>query len=46
MLKEKATNVILGQAKTRGDDMAFFDDFLGDGDYDLNNKTLVSITGT
>ncbi|XP_041377659.1 uncharacterized protein LOC121390025 [Gigantopelta aegis] len=41
VLKGKATHVILDQAKPLGDDMVFFDDFLGDGDCTRDNKTLI-----
>ncbi|XP_041377993.1 uncharacterized protein LOC121390277 [Gigantopelta aegis] len=41
VLKGKATHVILDQAKPLGDDMVFFDDFLGDGDYTRDNKTII-----
>ncbi|XP_041377849.1 uncharacterized protein LOC121390166 isoform X2 [Gigantopelta aegis] len=40
VLKGKVTHVILDQAKPLGDDMVFFDDFLGDGDYTRDNKTI------
>ncbi|KAK6175567.1 hypothetical protein SNE40_014002 [Patella caerulea] len=41
VLETHVTSKILTQAKPEGSNMLYFDDFLGDRDYDDNNHTLV-----
>lgn len=37
------TSAVLNQTQTDADGHVYFDDFVGDGDLDAQNKTLVSI---
>ena len=41
-LEKSMTLDVTKKAKAMGQDMLYFDDFLGDGDVDKHNKTLVA----
>lgn len=42
VLHKDMTSSVLNQSKTDQDGSVYFDDFVGDGDLDSQNKTLVS----
>lgn len=43
-LKGNMTQHVISQSKMEGNDMIYYDDFLGDGDIDNNKKHVVSLS--
>lgn len=42
-LETSMTRDVMSKAKEEGEDMLYFDDFLGDGDVDKDNNTVVCV---